>query len=314
MTSGSTFSGSNGVFPGATNVQPNGYNSVLTNSASVRDLYQRIGVSADATIYANFAGRHAFKTGVQFERIRNDVFSAEQQPHITFNWNASRPTLDGRNVRGPYGYYSWRQFGTIGDVHVNNLGFFFQDDWSVSDRLTLNLGIRTEKEDVPSYVEGLEGIKFSFGDKFAPRAGFAYDIKGDGKWKAYGSYGMFYDIMKLELPRGAFGGDKWIEQVLHARHPRLPLDRSERQLPRHLHRVGQLPHPVERSVVPGMRRHRPGPEADAPAGVRRRLRSRARAARVDRRPLRPQAARSRRRGRRRARARHRRGLLHRQPG
>ena len=81
-----TFSGSNGVFPGASNVQPNGYNSVLTNSASVRDLYQRIGVSADATIYATFAGRHAFKTGVQFERIRNDVFSAEQQPHITFNW------------------------------------------------------------------------------------------------------------------------------------------------------------------------------------------------------------------------------------
>ena len=102
---------------------------MLTNSASVRDLYQRIGVSADATIYANFAGQHAFKTGVQFERIRNDVFSAEQQPHITFNWNASRPTLDGRNVRGTYGYYSWRQFGTIGDVHVNNLGLFFQDDW-----------------------------------------------------------------------------------------------------------------------------------------------------------------------------------------
>lgn len=207
-----TFSGSNGVFPGATNVQPSGYNSVLTNSASVRDLYQRLGVSADATFYASFAGRHAFKTGVQFERIRNDVFSAEQAPRITFNWDASRPTLDGRTVRGPYGFYSWRQFGTIGDVHVNNLGFFFQDDWSVTDRLTLNLGIRTEREDVPSYVEGLDGIKFSFGDKFAPRAGFAYDIKGDGKWKAYGSYGMFYDIMKLELPRGAFGGDKWVEQ------------------------------------------------------------------------------------------------------
>ena len=64
---------------------------------------------------------------------------------------------------------------------------------------------------MPSYVEGLNGIKFSFADKFAPRAGFAYDIKGDGKWKAYGSWGVFYDIMKLELPRGAFGGDKWIE-------------------------------------------------------------------------------------------------------
>jgi Carboxypeptidase regulatory-like domain/TonB-dependent Receptor Plug Domain len=208
-----TFSqGSNGLFPGATNVQPNGYNSVLTNSASVKDLYQRIGVSADATFFANFAGRHSFKGGVQFERIRNDVFSAEQAPHISFNWDASRSTLDGRSIRGTYGYYSWRQFGTIGDVHVNNLGLFIQDDWSVNDKLTLNLGIRTEREDVPSYVEGLNGIKFSFGDKFAPRAGFAYDLRGDGKWKLYGSYGVFYDIMKLELPRGAFGGDKWIER------------------------------------------------------------------------------------------------------
>ncbi len=207
-----TFSGSNGVFPGATNVQPQGYNSVLTNSASVKDLYQRLGLSADASFFGNFAGRHAFKTGVQFSRIRNDVFSAEQAPHITFNWNASRSTLDGRSERGTFGYYSWRQFGTIGDVKVNNLGLFFQDDWSVNNRLTLNLGVRTEREDIPSYVEGLSGIKFSFADKFAPRAGFAYDLKGDGKWKAYASWGVFYDIMKLELPRGAFGGDKWVEQ------------------------------------------------------------------------------------------------------
>ena len=203
--------GSNGLFPGATNVQPAGYNSVLTNRASVKDLYQRMGFSADTTYYANAGGQHTFKGGVQYERIRNDVFNAEQAPRITFNWDSSRSALDGRVLRGTYGYYSWRQFGTIGDVHVNNLGLFIQDNWTVNNKLTLNLGIRTEKEEIPSYVEGLSGIKFSFGDKFAPRAGFAYDIQGNGKWKAFGSWGVFYDIMKLELPRGAFGGDKWIE-------------------------------------------------------------------------------------------------------
>jgi hypothetical protein len=208
-----TFSrGSNGLFPGATNVQPAGYNSLLTNSASVKDLYQRLALSGDASFFGNFAGHHAFKGGVQFQRIRNDVFSAEQAPHISFNWDSAQSTLDGRSVRGTYGYYSWRQFGTIGDVHVNNLGFFFQDDWAVNNRLTLNLGLRTEREEVPSYVEGLNGIKFNFSDKFSPRLGFAYDMKGDGKWKLYGSWGVFYDIMKLELPRGAFGGDKWVEQ------------------------------------------------------------------------------------------------------
>ena len=115
-------------------------------------------------------------------------------------------------MRGTYGYYSWRQFGTQGDVRTNNLGLFVQDSWTPNDRLTLNLGLRVEKEEVPSYVEGLNGINFGFGDKIAPRVGATYDLKGDGKWKVYGSYGMYYDLFKLELPRGAFGGDKWIEK------------------------------------------------------------------------------------------------------
>ncbi len=104
------------------------------------------------------------------------------------------------------------EFGTLGEVNVNNLGLFFQDAWTVNNKLTLNLGIRTEREDVPSYRENLNGIEFSFADKLAPRAGFAYDVAGDGKWKIYGSWGVFYDTMKLELPRGAFGGDVWDEE------------------------------------------------------------------------------------------------------
>jgi len=63
---------------------------------------------------------------------------------------------------------------------------------------------------VPSYSGGA-GIEYGFSDKFAPRVGFAYDVKGDGKWKAYGSFGWFYDVMKLSLPISSFGGDKWID-------------------------------------------------------------------------------------------------------
>ena len=36
-------------------------------------------------------------------------------------------------------------------------------------------------------------------------------MKGDGRSKVFGSWGVFYDIFKLELPRGSFGGDKWLE-------------------------------------------------------------------------------------------------------
>ena len=83
------------------------------------------------------------------------------------------------------------------------------------NRLTINAGIRTERERVPTYQTGTDipefGVAFDFQDKFAPRVGFAYDIKGDGRTKAFGSWGIFYDIFKLELPRGSFGGDRWLE-------------------------------------------------------------------------------------------------------
>lgn len=207
-----TFNGSNAPYETRPDmVKANGYNSVLTNRARSKDLYTRFGASADFTYYATGAGKHALKGGVQFERIANDVADIEQKPHVTVVWNQSLTTLAGAVERGTYGYWSWRQFGTLGKVNVNNLGLFFQDAWTVSDKLTLNLGLRTEKEVVPSYRSNLDGINFSFGDKLAPRAGFAYDIKGDGRWKAYGSWGVFYDVMKLELPRGAFGGDVWVE-------------------------------------------------------------------------------------------------------
>ena len=189
-----------------------GFNTLLTNRARAKDIYTRVGASADATFYVNAGGQHTFKTGVQFERIGNDVADIEQQPHVSFYWDQSHTNLDGSIARGTYGYWSWRQFGTLGKVNVNNIGLFFQDAWTVNNKLTLNLGVRTEREDIPSYRENLNGIKFSFGDKLAPRAGFAYDVKGDGKWKVYGSWGVFYDTMKLELPRGAFGGDVWDEE------------------------------------------------------------------------------------------------------
>ena len=44
-------------------------------------------------------------------------------------------------------------------------------------------------------------------DKISPRAGFAWDIKGDARWKGYGSFGIFYDTSKLEMPRGLFGSE-----------------------------------------------------------------------------------------------------------
>jgi hypothetical protein len=46
-------------------------------------------------------------------------------------------------------------------------------------------------------------------DKLAPRLGAAYDIFGDGRMKVFGSWGLYYDWTKYELPRGSFGAETW---------------------------------------------------------------------------------------------------------
>jgi hypothetical protein len=69
--------------------------------------------------------------------------------------------------------------------------------------------VRFDKETVPAFKPGASSISFGFGDKIAPRLGFAYDALHNGKLKFYGSYGKFFDIMKFSLARGSFGGDYW---------------------------------------------------------------------------------------------------------
>ncbi len=88
---------------------------------------------------------------------------------------------------------------------------YFQDDYRVSRRLTLNLGLRYELTTVPTEVNG----KMSFlldpsattlvnqqpfkGNhlNFAPRIGFAWDPKGNGKTAVRGGWGIYYDQILL---------------------------------------------------------------------------------------------------------------------
>jgi outer membrane receptor protein involved in Fe transport len=187
-----------------------GFADNLANNFTVRDNYTRFNISGDLTRFAEWRGQHAFKFGLQYERISNDVNTGQQFPNVTLFWNGTRTTLDQRSVRGTYGYYSVVQQYTVGNIHSNNVGLFMQDQWTFNQKLTLNYGVRFDNTNIPSYRPENPGITFGWGDKVAPRLGFAYDIKGDAKWKAYGSWGIFYDIEKLEMPRGAWGADHWV--------------------------------------------------------------------------------------------------------
>ena len=104
------------------------------------------------------------------------------------------------------GYYTIDDIGTIGQTGANILSLFAQDNWTVNSRLTLNLGIRFESEDIPSYRPDIQttAIHFGWGQKVAPRIGFAYNLFGDDRVKVSGSYGRYYDWTKYELARGTF--------------------------------------------------------------------------------------------------------------
>ena len=195
--------------------QPNSYSDNISSNGRVRDIFTRRFVNANATFFTQKFGQHVFKTGLRYERFANDVLFGRAKPEINLEWGKTYVDTNGVAHKGTYGYYYVNQTGTIGEVHSNNYSFWFQDSWDVNSRLTLNLGVRAENEYVPSYKDQEQfpdalDIKFDFKDKIAPRLGFAYDVKGDGKWKAFGSYGWYYDITKLELPRGSFGGDHWV--------------------------------------------------------------------------------------------------------
>ena len=71
--------------------------------------------------------------------------------------------------------------------------------------------MRFESEDIPSFRPDIQetAIHFGWGEKFAPRLGFAYNLFGDDRVKISGSYGRYYDWTKYELARGTFGGDIW---------------------------------------------------------------------------------------------------------
>jgi hypothetical protein len=109
------------------------------------------------------------------------------------------------------GYAHGTSFGMVGTRSWEN-GFFAQDDYRVTPRLTLNLGLRYDVLTWPVevlnrqanfdlatgalVVAGSNGASRSLlpndYHNFGPRLGFAYQLTNDGKTVLRGGYGLFY--------------------------------------------------------------------------------------------------------------------------
>ncbi|HEX7288849.1 MAG TPA: TonB-dependent receptor [Candidatus Angelobacter sp.] len=108
----------------------------------------------------------------------------------------------------------------VGNPHdsftLTSMGFFIQDSWRLTSRLTVNYGVRYDRESTPvipavnaisqaaeNALGILEGIPAD-NNNFAPRLGIAWDPKGDGKTIVRAAGGLFYDHPLLAL---AFDSD-----------------------------------------------------------------------------------------------------------
>jgi hypothetical protein len=219
-----------------------GYASIAANLGYGYNINTRTTFNQDVAYFKKgFFGTHNFKFGYQLNHLYENV-------HQTFTNSLVRLTYGVGNTYGPgttlgqsncaaivaannahpgwassgnasacqglWGYLNIREgVLTTGTASSNNHSFYGQDSWQIARGFTANVGLRVEKEYLPSYNKFPSGISFGFGDKISPRLGGAWDVFQNGKMKVFGSYGVFYDLMHLNLAIGSFGGNYWHDCV-----------------------------------------------------------------------------------------------------
>jgi len=184
---------------------------------------------------AKTIGKHTFKTGVDYIWTPFMGGFFEFNPTLEFDFNK----LPSEILALPQGFQTpgllvgGNSNGNgmsiaVGDPtfiikDAKQLGLYFQDDWKLSQRLNLNLGLRYDKDfdfvgqsDVANsrtFQELQAAAPFSplaallvskkatdYSKGFSPRVGLAYDMNGHGNHIVRAGFGMYFDNTFQNIP------------------------------------------------------------------------------------------------------------------
>ena len=186
---------------------------------------ERTVFRADVDIYADFFGSHHFRIGLDNETLES--FQALDYSGAGYNYcRPGGPISVAVNCTGDRTgglWFRYQNHDAIGPTRVriraydNDGGwtstqnaYYVQDSWEVTDRLTLNLGLRNEGFE----NENIAGVAFvDLQNQWAPRLGATYDVFGDGESKLFGFWGRYFLPVAVNTNQRLAGAEFFIQDT-----------------------------------------------------------------------------------------------------